>query len=209
MRARGAGTCPLCRLVRHTCAKHTHTTHILCFLALPIKNPGWQFHHDIGWWFLVSPRMGHMTTKLPGYMPDMSKLVTTMNLNLATLSCIFEKLGWGWVVPNWFGWFWNFVMLICFTLFVWFICLFDLIWLIGIDWPLWQLQVDPGCMTIDSVRLSSLIQRKQFLAARWASKFGEMKPNFLTWTCFSNEVNQHATIWVSFYKLWINIHVAR
>ena len=47
-----------------------------------------------------SPRMGHMTTKLPGYMPDMSKLVTAMNLNLATLSCILQikmvkKMGWG------------------------------------------------------------------------------------------------------------------
>eukprot|EP00434_Breviolum_minutum_P027014 symbB.v1.2.023886.t1/scaffold2222.1/size85392/2 len=29
-----------------------------------------------------SMMMGHMTTKLPGYMPDMSKLVTAMNLNL-------------------------------------------------------------------------------------------------------------------------------
>jgi len=31
-----------------------------------------------------APRMGHMTTKLPSYMPDLGKLVTAMNLNLAT-----------------------------------------------------------------------------------------------------------------------------
>lgn len=62
-----------------------------CFPLLPMKNPCWHFHHGLP---VVSstdsPRMGHMTTKLPGYMPDMSKLVTAMNLNLATLSCILQ-----------------------------------------------------------------------------------------------------------------------
>lgn len=71
------------------------------FPLLPIKNPCWHFHQGLP---VVSstdsPRMGHMTTKLPGYMPDMSKLVTAMNLNLATLSCILQikmvkKMGWG------------------------------------------------------------------------------------------------------------------
>ena len=67
------------------------------FPLLPIQNPCWHFHHGLpvvsSTWLVSSmdsPRMGHMTTKLPGYMPDMSKLVTAMNLNLATLSCISQ-----------------------------------------------------------------------------------------------------------------------